>query len=275
MGVFLSSVTRNHYRVFLKDCYRQPLPDDDKLLTTASKHYIELAVISREGITRKEADEFTKKSLHGLTEEILRKKSPIALKDILKPGEDGKPVRCVLVEGVPGIGKSTLVWEVCHKWELDSMKQYELVVLVQLREKSQEVHCLENLLPCGATTNMKVLVDAAGRGKGVLIVCDGFAELPHEQRQKGSVYIELLKGRLLPEATIIVTSRLSVSADLWKLCQHNIDRHLEVIGFTKKDIKHFAESVFSGEILERFLSYITSNPPIYSMMYIPLNMLSL
>ena len=103
--------------MFLKDCYRQPLPDDDKLLTTASKHYIQLAVISREGITCKEADEFTKKSLHGLVEKILRKKAPIALKDILKPREDGKPVRCVLVESAPGIGKSTLAWEVCHKWE--------------------------------------------------------------------------------------------------------------------------------------------------------------
>ena len=57
----ISSVTRNQYRVFLKDCYQQPLPDDDKLLTTASKHYIELAVISREGVTSKEVDEFTKK----------------------------------------------------------------------------------------------------------------------------------------------------------------------------------------------------------------------
>ena len=71
MGVFLSAVTETTdmqaYKQFLKDCYRQPLPDDDKLLTTASKHYIELAIISREGITWKEADEFTRKSLHGLT----------------------------------------------------------------------------------------------------------------------------------------------------------------------------------------------------------------
>ena len=224
MDVFLFSVTKNQYRVFLKNCYRQPLTDDDKLLTTASKHYIELAVISREGITRKEADEFTKKSLHGLTEEILHKKSPIALKDILKPREDGKPVRCVLVEGAPGIGKSTLAWEVCHKWEeLDSVKQYELVVLVRLREKkAQEACCLEDLLLCGATTNKEELVAAIGRGKGVLIVCDGFDELPHEQRQEGSVYIELLKGRLLPETSIIVTSRPSVRSDLWTLCQHNI-----------------------------------------------------
>ena len=193
---FLSSaITRKQYKQFLKDCYRQPLPDDDKLLTTASKHYIELAIISKEGITRKQADEFTKKSLHGLTEEILREKAPIELNHILKPREDGTPVRCVLVEGAPGIGKSTLAWEVCHKWEeLESVKQYELVVLVRLREKkAQEARCLGNLLPCDATTNMKELLAAIGRGKGMLIVCDGFDELPCEQRQEGSVYIDLLK----------------------------------------------------------------------------------
>ena len=274
MMCFLSSaITRKQYKQFLKICYRQPLPDDDKLLTTASKHYIELAVISKKGITRKQADEFTRKSLHGLTEEILREKAPIALDHILKPREDGRPIRCVLVEGAPGIGKSTLAWEVCHKWEeLESVSQFELVVLVRLREKkAQEARCLDDLLPCDATTNIKELLAAIGIGDDMLIVCDGFDELPREQRQEGSVYIDLLKGRLLAEATIIVTSRPSVSAELWSLCQHNIDRHLEVIGFTREDIKRFAESVFSGDILAGFLSYITSNPPIYGMMYIPLN----
>ena len=274
MMCFLSSaITRKQYKQFLKDCYRQPLPDDDKLLATASKHYIELAVINKKDITRKQADEFTIKSLHGLTEEILREKAPIALDHILKHREDGRPVRCVLVEGAPGIGKSTLAWEVCHKWEeLESVKQYELVVLVRLREKkAQEARCLEDLLPCDNTTNMKQLLAAIGRGKGVLIVCDGFDELPREQRQEGSIYIDLLKGRLLAESTIIVTSRPSVSVELWKLCQHNIDRHLEVIGFTKEDIKRFAESVFRGDILAGFLSYINGNPPIHGMMYIPLN----
>ena len=202
-------------------------------------------------------------------------KSPIALDHILKPREDSTPVRCVLVEGAPGIGKSTLAWEVCHKWEeLESVKQYELVVLVRLREKkAQEARCLGDLLPCDATTNMKELLVIIERGKGMLIVCDGFDELPREQRQEGSVYIDLIKGRLLPEATIIVTSRPSVSTDLMspRLCQHNIHRHLEVIGFTEGDIKQFAKSIFNGAILARFLSYITSNPPIYGMMYIPLN----
>ena len=261
--------------MFLKDCYRQPLLDDNKLLMTSSKHYIELAIISKEGVTRKEADEFTKKSLHGLTEEILYKKAPIALNDILKPGPDGKLIRCVLVEGAPGIGKSILAWEVCHKWEeIDSVRCYELVVLVRLREKNaQEANSLEDILPCDDATNMKELTRALGRGKGVLVVCDGFDELPCEQKKSGSVYMQLIKGTVLPEASVIITSRPSASADLQSLCQHNIDRRLEVIGFTKENIERFAQSVFSArsDILEGFLSYVTSNPPIHGIMYIPLN----
>ena len=273
MFIINLAIIRAQYRQFLKDCYRQPLPDDDKLLKTASKHYIQLAIISKKDVTRKQADKFTMKSLHGLTDEILREKAPIELKNILKPREDGTPVRCVLIEGAPGIGKSTLAWELCHKWEeLESVKHYELVILVRLREKkAQEARCLEDLVSCNHTINKNELLDAIGRGKGVLIVCDGFDELPYEQQQEDSVYIELIKGRVLPEATIIVTSRPSVSADLLSLCQHNIHMHLEVIGFTKVDIKQFAESVFSENILAGFLSYITSNPPIYGMMYIPLN----
>ena len=52
------------YAQYLKYRYRQPLPDDDKLLTTPSKYYIELAVITSEGIsTRESVDQFTRKSL--------------------------------------------------------------------------------------------------------------------------------------------------------------------------------------------------------------------
>ena len=38
---------------------------------------------------------------------------------------------------------------------------------------------------------MKELLAAIGEGEGMLIVCDGFDELP---REEGSVYIDLLKA---------------------------------------------------------------------------------
>ena len=238
--------------------------------------YIELALISNDRISRDEADEFTRMSLHGLTDEILRKKTPIALEDILKPGEDGQPVRRVLVEGAPGVGKSTLAWEVCHKWEeLDSVKQYKLVVLVQLRGKrAQEATNISDLFPLSKNNDIEQLLAAIGNGKGVLIILDGFDELPHEQREEGSVYVKLINGmEELPEATVIITSRPSVSAYLMNMCKHSIERHLEILGFTEQKIKTFAESVFSdnAKTLETFLQYIDGNPVIKGMMYLPLN----
>ena len=259
------------YKDFLKKIYQQQqLPKDVKLFTTgiSCKHSIKLAVINKKD---EQTDETT--NIYGLSEEVLSEKGLIALNDILKPDQDGKPVQYVLIDGAPGIGKSTLALELCHKWEeLDSLKQYDLVVLIRLREKkAQNAHCFEDLLPCDDKMKAKKLLHAIGEGEGVLIVCDGFDELPQEQRQEGSVYIDLLQGKLLQKATVIVTSRPSASSDIWRYCEKKTIRHLEIVGFTETEIEQFAKSVFSGAILKNFLSYITSTPHIYGMMYIPLN----
>ena len=59
-----------------------------------------------------------------------------------------------------------------------------------------------------------------GNGNGMLLVLDGFDELPDNQRNNGSVFIELIKLSKLQKATIIITSRPSVSARLIQLCEH-------------------------------------------------------
>ena len=268
------SVTR--YAQYLKAFYRKPLPDNDKLLITTSKMYVELALISSENVSHEEADRLTRMSFHGQTQEILHKKTSIILEDILKPGEDGRPVQHILVEGAPGVGKSTLAWELCHKWEeLDSVKQYKLVVLVELRGKrAQKATHLSDLFPLSKSINTTQVLDAIGNGEGVLIILDGLDELPREQLQAESIYIQLIKGiEELPKATVIITSRPSVSSYLMKICKHSIDRRLEILGFTEQKITKYAESVFSDDTktLKTFLQYIDGNPAIKGMMYLPLN----
>ena len=188
----------------------------------------------------------------------------------MKPDDDGRPVRFILIEGVPGIGKTTLAWHVCHKWareQLDSMEEYELVVFAELR--NQEANSLEDLLPADKYLNTKELAEIIVKlGERVLLVCDGFDELTYEQ-QNSTFFQELFSGKLLPRATIVVTTRPSASGDFKRLYRRNTHRDLEMIGFTETGIKEFAESVFSNDAV--FLRYIESNPAIYSMMHLPLS----
>ena len=70
------------------------------------------------------------------------------MKDILKPNyvyENEKneqtqcPVTQLLIEGAPGIGKSTFAWEVCQKWGQHQLfNEYALVVLLKFRDKRMQ-----------------------------------------------------------------------------------------------------------------------------------------
>ena len=263
------------YNGFLKHYYRDPLPNDNKLLVSNhNKHgYAELNT-SEKGAKGTQEMENKNGDSPSSTKDKSQSIATVALDDILKPDKEGKPVQLVLIEGTSGIGKTTLAWHLCHKWakeELDSLKDYDLVVLVRLREKrAQRATKLEHLLSYDSTTDMKDLKTAINNGEGVLIVCDGFDELPLHQ-QENDFYIRLFSGELLPAATVIVTTRPVASATFKKKIDQNIDRELEITGFTEKGIMEFVKSIFSSAALDGFLTYIQNNPPINSMMYLPLS----
>ena len=259
---------KSKYKVFLKHYYRNPLPNDDKLLVSNrnKRGYAELAISEKDV---KASPEIKKKNDNSLSSII------VALDDILKPDKEGKPVQLVLIEGTSGIGKTTLAWQLCHKWakgELDSLKNYDLVILVRLRKKRvQNATELKDLLPYGNTTDMEGLIAAIGNGERVLIVCDGLDELPRCQQRTNNFYECLFSGEFLPAATFIVTTQPSPSDIFKKVIDQNLDRELEITGFTENGIMEFAKSIFSTAALGGFLSYIKNNPPINSMMYLPLS----
>ena len=258
---------------YLMDIYKSVQQScDTKFPHLPEKAFITLAVIEKEFVSRANADVFTKGTLHGHADEILKQKKPIAIETVLEPPEGQQNMKCIFVEGAPGIGKSTFALEFCRIQE--KLKIYSLVVLLRLREKHvQGIKSTNDLFYQNTDLQQAVTKEVvACSGKNVLFVLDGFDELPTELR-KNSFIVELIQGKHLPECTILVTSRPSATADLHFSCKPQIHKHIEILGFTHEHIQQYAESMLSDQpdVLEDFLKYISNNPAIHGMMYIPLN----
>ena len=264
-----SAISR--YGDFLEGVYsRSSVSSDGKFPPTPSKTYVNLAVVKRANEIR-DIEEVRKNTLHGRVDKLLEGKTKIEIAGILKPQDNGSPVSLVFIEGPPGIGKSTLAWEVCRKWD---RKQYDLAVLLRLREREvQQIESIAGLFP-HADEQLRQLVTEDREGKRILFVLDGYDELPINLRHQG-LLIKLLKGEILPKCAVLVTSRPSASRDLFRACRPQIQRHVEILGFTQEAVENYASSVFSSEpeVLKDFLIYISAaqNPALNSLMYIPLN----
>ena len=105
----------------------------------------------------------------------------------------------------------------------------------------------------------------------VLIILEGLDELPKELLSRPSIFTRLLAGRELPNATILVTSRPSATAQLWKMWKERISKHVEITGFTEDNITAYVASILSPQELSKFNTYISTAPSIKQMMYIPLH----
>ena len=265
----------SQYASYLKDLYKTHLVvRSDKFAPTRSVEFIKLALVKKEKVNRAEADNFIRLTLQGDIDQILQVKKPIEMDDILKADDN---VRLVVVEGAPGIGKSTLAWELCRQWPtLESLKRFSLVVHHKLREEGvQSAKEISDLFPCKPKPGLsKCVADeiADKFGKDVLFVFDGFDELPDYQRKSvESSIMQAIARLLLPRATILVTSRPSATADLEYLLETAISKCIEIVGFSKAEINKYAESVLSPEILASFNAYLSANPAVKGMMYNPFN----
>ena len=267
------------YKSYLQSCYKaRVLAPADKYLPTLKAPYINLTMIKRGHHGRDARDEFTRRTLHGGVDQILASKTPINIEDLLVPGEGSSdPVRFILVEGPPGIGKSTFAWEVCRRWdEIESLRNYHTVVLLKLREKwVLNATKLSDLFRYPSDPEMSTAIAkeiSETDGRNLLLVLDGFDEVSHSFHEI-SVIKSILCRQLLAECTIILTTRPSAKYTLESVCQPPVDKHVEIIGFTEEERVRYITEVFSKEPEREvnFLKYMFLVPHIKSMMYIPLN----
>ena len=274
-----TSLVLLEYRKYLQSYYKaRNLAAADKYIPTLDTPYISLAIVTSHYSNQVESDEFTKATLHGGVDQILKIKKPIVFQDLLTPSEgSNKSVRFILVEGPPGIGKSTFAWEVCRRWEdIPSLKAYDAVVLLKLRERwvLNATSLAELFRYPGEPEFSKTISKELNQSQGLnlLLILDGFDEVSHSFHDN-SVIKHILSRVLLPECTIILTTRPSAKSTLKINFQPLVNKHLEIIGFPEEERVKYITEVFSKqpELQVNFFKYMFNVPHIKSMMYIPLN----
>ena len=272
---------------FVKTTYSaQKVLRDEKWSLSPTVKFINLACIDRKSVKSKEYSNVTKAMvMDGNVDAIKETKGPIKFSEIAKGislpssgSEQENDRRLILVEGAPGVGKSTFAWEFCRKWmNAEIVQQYHLVLLLRLRDKRiREAKNLKDLFfnPSRSEESLAVYNELKNSQQfHALIILEGYDELPDSCRNDPlSVFNELISGKLLPLATVLVTSRPWATKDLHEQHACHIYQHIEVLGFTKKQIKEYINKNVGEEKVRSGLNlYLEKHPQIRSGMYIPLN----
>ena len=189
---------------------------------------------------------------------------------------DGERANCIIVEGIPGIGKSTFSWHLGVSWaEKKILHGYHLVVLLRFRdERMQRAKCVSDFFYHKDQPTQQSVVQwvTSREGDGVMLILDGYDELTFHL-QTSSIFADIIKGEVLPKVTVLVSSRPSANRNLHELCQSQKCQLIEMIGFNKDEIQQYIDGALEHkkELRDQLMSYLEHYPHIHGLMYDPLN----
>ena len=237
--------------------------------------FINLALVKKQRVSHldKEKDEFLCSTLHGSVDDILKKKEEIGLEKIFKYNPSVRR-KLVLVEGAPGVGKTMLALQICQMWAKGKFlkEEYGLVLLVTLRrfqgKPSVEFKDIVHLALEGAVSDGATQALFHSQGEKTLLILEGWDELPPELREEGSFFFDLVQGNKLPDASVLVTSRPTVTADLYDYMD---ERHIEVLGFNSDQVAEYVK-VHGGDMAESIAYHLEKFPNLKALAHIPLTL---
>ena len=207
--------------------------------------------------------------------------------DIFTALDKGEDVM-TLVEGSPGIGKTTFCLKLAYDWAHGkipaecSFPKFEIVLLLKCRDIHEDIMetISEQLLPEDMEEKTKERLfdffkDFHNQEK-TLIILDGLDELPKDSER----YVDkLLQRRILPFCYVLATSRQERGIDVRK--RYGFDILLEIKGFTESDAfdyirKHFKNvGPLHSSKGESLIKEMEENTLLHALRNNPLNLLLL
>ena len=230
----------------------------------------------------------------------------VAMNEIFKPHEECANPRTVLIEGKPGIGKTTYCNKLAYDWatkklgeenpEGFSLPNFQEVLLLKCRdiqsnlcESSEEQHSTQSAKEKEKEFCTRVLWDAIddqllprditkedkeeffkfvrNNQPDILLVLDGLDELTTNLLPP---FIEIIQGRMLPKCHILVTARSEVGMKVREYC----DSLLEIEGFTQENAREFIVKYFkteAEELAQKLLNKLERDQNLRQLTESPLN----
>ena len=167
---------------------------------------------------------------------------------VFKPQKDRSKPRTVLIEGEPGMGKTTYCQKIACDWangvETDvSFPNFKLLLFLRCCDVSGSIWEAidDQLLPKDIEKDAKenFFKFIRANQSQVLLVLDGLDEAPSNLSK---MFTDLVQGRELPKCHIILTSRQEAGVSVSKYC----DTLLHMTGFSPEDSQSFITRYFDG-----------------------------
>ncbi|XP_075139693.1 NACHT, LRR and PYD domains-containing protein 12-like [Leptodactylus fuscus] len=190
----------------------------------------------------------------------------------------------VMVSGVPGVGKTTLMQKFVYDWvKGDLYQRFSFVFFFKFRElnRLEDKVSLETMILLQYPYLEEQLENILEDPEKLLFIFDGLDENNHtmdftsrhlcshpkQLRHCGQIVVSLVRKSLLTGCSVLMTSRPTRLASIG--C-NVFQRIVEITGFLPEERKTYFENFFSNpELSEKAFTYVKQNATLYTFCYLP------